>query len=134
MGAASVDHLEQLDAEGVAVIAASSTVATLLPAPAMVLRDRMPPARELLDAGAQLALASDANAGTYWRLRDDAAGRRSRRDDARHDRHRGAVAATAGGASALQRQTLAAWRSAQQPTWWHGKPSTKGRSPSGSAP
>lgn len=65
MGAASVDHLEQLDSAGVAALATSGTVATLLPAPALVLRDRMPPARALLDAGATVALASDANAGTY---------------------------------------------------------------------
>jgi imidazolonepropionase len=65
LGAASVDHLEQLDEEGVAALADSDTVATLLPAPAVVLRDRRPPARALLDAGATVALASDANAGTY---------------------------------------------------------------------
>ena len=65
LGAASVDHLEQLDDAGVAALAGSSTVATLLPAPAVVLRDRLPPARALLDAGATVALASDANAGTY---------------------------------------------------------------------
>jgi imidazolonepropionase len=64
-GATSVDHLEQLDAAGVAAVAASSTVATLLPAPAIVLRDALPPARALLDAGATVALASDANAGTF---------------------------------------------------------------------
>jgi imidazolonepropionase len=40
-------------------------VATLLPAPAVVMRDRLPPARALLDAGATVALATDANAGTY---------------------------------------------------------------------
>ena len=65
LGAASVDHLEQLDEEGVRALAASDTVATLLPAPAVVLRDRLPPARALLDAGARVALASDANAGTF---------------------------------------------------------------------
>ncbi|MEO6294414.1 MAG: imidazolonepropionase, partial [Candidatus Limnocylindria bacterium] len=65
LGAASVDHLEQLDAAGVTALAGSTTVATLLPAPAVVLRDRLPPARALLDAGASVALASDANAGTY---------------------------------------------------------------------
>ena len=65
LGAASVDHLEQLDGEGVVELAASSTVATLLPAPAVVLRDRRPPARALLDRGATVALASDGNAGTY---------------------------------------------------------------------
>ena len=65
LGAASVDHLEQLDPAGIAALAGSPTVATLLPAPAIVLRDRLPPARALLDAGGTVALASDANAGTY---------------------------------------------------------------------
>ena len=65
LGAVSADHLEQLDEAGVAAIANSNTVATLLPAPALVLRDHLPPARALLDAGATVALASDANAGTF---------------------------------------------------------------------
>jgi len=65
LGAASVDHLEQLDDGGVAALAGSETVATLLPAPAIVLRDHLPPARALLDSGARVALASDANAGTF---------------------------------------------------------------------
>ena len=37
----------------------------MLPGPALVMRDRLPPARALLDAGVTLALASDANAGTF---------------------------------------------------------------------
>jgi imidazolonepropionase len=65
LGVTSADHLEQLDAAGVAALAVSSTVATLLPAPAVVLRDRLPPARALLDAGVTVALGSDANAGTF---------------------------------------------------------------------
>ena len=65
LGAASVDHLEQLDEDGVAALVGSVTIATLLPAPAIVLRDRLPPARALVDAGASVALASDANAGTF---------------------------------------------------------------------
>ncbi len=65
LGAVSVDHLEQLDAEGVGALAASGAVATLLPAPALVLRGGLPPARALLDAGVTVALASDANAGTF---------------------------------------------------------------------
>lgn len=65
LGAASVDHLEQLDDRGVEALAGASTVATLLPAPAVVLRDRLPRARALIDAGVTVALASDANAGTY---------------------------------------------------------------------
>jgi imidazolonepropionase len=65
LGVTSVDHLEQLDAAGVARLAHSGVVATLLPGPALVMRDRLPPARALLDAGASVALASDANAGTF---------------------------------------------------------------------
>ncbi|MGH2482888.1 MAG: imidazolonepropionase [Candidatus Limnocylindria bacterium] len=65
IGATSVDHLEQLDGAGVGALAASATVATLLPGPAVAMRDRLPPARALLDAGASVALATDANAGTY---------------------------------------------------------------------
>ena len=65
LGVTSADHLEQLDAAGVAVLARSRTVATLLPGPAIVMRGGLPPARALLDAGVKVALASDANAGTF---------------------------------------------------------------------
>ena len=63
--ATSIDHLEQLAGDDIRTIAASASVATLLPGPALVMRDRLPPARDLLDAGATVALASDANAGTF---------------------------------------------------------------------
>jgi len=65
LGATSIDHLEQLDGDDIEVVARSGAVATLLPGPALVMRDRLPPARALLDAGATVALASDANAGTF---------------------------------------------------------------------
>lgn len=65
LGAASADHLKQLDDAGVAALVGSGVVATLLPGPTLVLRDRLPPARALLDAGVTVALASDANAGTF---------------------------------------------------------------------
>jgi imidazolonepropionase len=65
LGVASADHLEQTNAAGVAALAESDVVATLLPGPALVMRDRLPPARALLDAGVTVALASDANAGTF---------------------------------------------------------------------
>jgi imidazolonepropionase len=65
LGATSADHLEQLDDAGIRAIAGSSTVATLLPGPALVMGGGLPPARALLDAGARVALASDANAGTF---------------------------------------------------------------------
>ncbi|MDQ6682857.1 MAG: imidazolonepropionase [Chloroflexota bacterium] len=66
LGAASVDHLERLDAAGVAALAHSRTVATLLPGPALAMGGGpLPPARELLAAGVRVALATDANAGTW---------------------------------------------------------------------
>ena len=70
LGALAVDHLEQLDEAGVAALAGSSTVATLTPITALVMGGRLPPARALLDAGATVALATDANAGTAanWRM------------------------------------------------------------------
>ena len=65
LNATSADHLEQLDAAGITALAGSQTVATLLPGPAIVLRGGLPPARALLDGGVTVALASDANAGTF---------------------------------------------------------------------
>ena len=65
LGALSVDHLEHADAGDAQALAASSTVATILPGPALLLRSGIPPVRALLDAGACLAIGSDANAGTY---------------------------------------------------------------------
>ena len=65
LGAASVDHLEQLTNAGVAALRGADTVATLLPAPALVMRAGYPPARALVDGGVTVALATDANAGTY---------------------------------------------------------------------
>jgi len=65
LGARSADHLNHVDAEGVAALArAEGTVATLLPASTFTLRADPPPARELIDAGAAVAIASDFNPGT----------------------------------------------------------------------
>lgn len=65
MGALSVDHLEQLTDEDARTIAATRTVATILPGPALMLGGSVPPVRTLLDAGATVAIGSDANAGTF---------------------------------------------------------------------
>ncbi|MCT2085151.1 imidazolonepropionase [Microbacterium enclense] len=64
LDAASVDHCNHLSADDVAALAASETVATLLPACDLSTREPFPPARELIDAGATIALASNANPGT----------------------------------------------------------------------
>lgn len=65
LGALSVDHLEQITEDDARALADSTTVATLLPGPALMLGAGLPPARALVDAGATVALASDANAGTF---------------------------------------------------------------------
>jgi imidazolonepropionase len=65
LGAASVDHLVAVDDAGIAALAESDTVATLLPGTSFFLRlDRHAPARALADRGAHLALATDFNPGT----------------------------------------------------------------------
>jgi imidazolonepropionase len=66
LGARSVDHLEATGLEGIAALAASDVVGVLLPASALFLGRPMPPARELVDAGAAVALASDFNPGSSF--------------------------------------------------------------------
>lgn len=64
-GALSADHLEYLDAPGVAAMAASGTVATLLPGAYYFTREtRVPPIAALREARVPMALATDCNPGT----------------------------------------------------------------------
>jgi imidazolonepropionase len=63
-GARSVDHLACLPADHIGPLAASETAAVLLPGAAVLGNERLEPARELADAGAICALASDFNPGT----------------------------------------------------------------------
>jgi len=64
-GALSADHLEHLDAAGVAAMARAGTVAVLLPGAFYFLRDtRAPPIELLRRAGVPMALATDCNPGT----------------------------------------------------------------------
>ena len=65
LNAVSVDHLAAISPAGIAALAKSPTVATLLPATMLFLgTGRHAPARALIDAGAAVALASDFNPGT----------------------------------------------------------------------
>ena len=79
IGAASVDHVNYLSAADVQSLAASwgnwnagtgtgtpGTVATCLPACDLSTRQPPAPARELLDAGVEIALASNCNPGTSY--------------------------------------------------------------------
>jgi imidazolonepropionase len=62
---ASVDHLDCLEKADISALAASDTVATLLPgANYFLATKKYPPARKLIDAGAAVALATDYNPGT----------------------------------------------------------------------
>jgi imidazolonepropionase len=65
LGAASCDHLEQVNASDIQALAKSRTVATLLPGCDYHLGwKQYAPARKLIDAGAIVALATDYNPGT----------------------------------------------------------------------
>lgn len=65
LGAASADHLGAISEAGIAALAGSDTVATLLPGTLFFLgRTTYAPARKLLDAGAEVALATDFNPGS----------------------------------------------------------------------
>ena len=63
-GARAADHLNHAAAGGVAAIAGSDTAAVLLPASTFCLGAEPAPARALIDAGATVALGTDANPGT----------------------------------------------------------------------
>ena len=58
-GAASVDHLQEITPAELDALSHSQTIATLLPGVAFHSQfDRYPPARELIDAGVAVALAT----------------------------------------------------------------------------
>lgn len=64
-GFRSADHLNHTSSEGVGDLAESDTAAVLLPGATFTLRQsKRPPARDLLDRGAIVALGTDFNPGT----------------------------------------------------------------------
>lgn len=66
MGCASVDHCTYLTDDDVAALAASQTVATMLPASDFCTRQPYPDTRRLLDAGATVAIATNCNPGSSY--------------------------------------------------------------------
>lgn len=67
LGAVSADHLVKTSREDILRIAASETVAVSLPGtPFGLAQPEYTPAREIIDAGGYLALATDLNPGTTW--------------------------------------------------------------------
>lgn len=63
-GALSADHLLKVSRAGITALSGSRTVAILLPGTAYFLRAPHAPARDLLDAGIRVAIASDFNPGS----------------------------------------------------------------------
>ncbi|MFI5143134.1 MAG: imidazolonepropionase [Thermoanaerobaculales bacterium] len=64
VGAASASHLLHVSEAGIAALARSGVVATVLPGVSFFLRDRFAPVRKLIDAGVAVALATDCNPGS----------------------------------------------------------------------
>ncbi|WP_035347981.1 imidazolonepropionase [Edaphobacter aggregans] len=64
MGVLSVDHLETCGPEQLAMLAASSTIATILPGVSLHLGIPAAPGRQLVDAGAAVAVGTDLNPGS----------------------------------------------------------------------
>ncbi|MDD4644581.1 MAG: imidazolonepropionase [Bacteroidales bacterium] len=63
-GALSVDHLEYTGEAEIRALQGSSTIPTLLPGAALFLNMITPPARQMIEAGLPVALASDFNPGS----------------------------------------------------------------------
>lgn len=62
--ALSVDHLEAMDEDAINALVGSSVMPTLLPGAAFYLGTSYPPARQMINAGLPLALATDYNPGS----------------------------------------------------------------------
>lgn len=64
LGAVSAEHLEYADEEGIQALAQAGTVAVSLPLASLYLRERYMPARQMLDCGVKVAVATDFNPGS----------------------------------------------------------------------
>jgi imidazolonepropionase len=64
LGALSVDHLEAAGAAQIAALAASETMATIVPGVSLHLGIPSAPGRKLIDAGAAVAVGTDLNPGS----------------------------------------------------------------------
>jgi len=105
VGAASADHLTYLSDDDIDLLSQGSTVATLLPAAQFSTRSPYPRARDLIDAGARVALSTDCNPGSsYTTSMAFCIALAVREMHMTPDE--GIWSATAGGAAALQRSDI----------------------------
>jgi imidazolonepropionase len=105
MGAASVDHCTYLTDEDVAALAASDTVATFLPATDFSTRQPYPDARRAIDAGVDVAIATNCNPGSSYTTSMAFCIALAVRD-MRMTPEEALLAATLGGARALRRDDV----------------------------
>jgi imidazolonepropionase len=66
LGAASVDHCTYLDDDDIAALAGGDTVATFLPATDFSTREPYPDVRRAIDAGVEVAIATNCNPGSSY--------------------------------------------------------------------
>jgi imidazolonepropionase len=64
LNALSLDHLETMSEEDILALSRSNSIGTLLPTAAFFLRMAFQPARQLIDSGCAITLASDYNPGS----------------------------------------------------------------------
>ena len=64
LGAVSAEHLEYADEDGIRALAEAGTVAVSLPLASLYLRESYVRAREMLNAGVRVAVATDFNPGS----------------------------------------------------------------------
>lgn len=64
LGAVSADHLEYVSEAGIEALAVAGVVGVTLPLATLYLNQTPPPARDLIDGGVAVAVASDFNPGT----------------------------------------------------------------------
>ena len=105
MGAASVDHCTYLSDEDVEALAGGETVATFLPATDFSTREPYPDGRRAVDAGVQIAIATNCNPGSSYTTSMAFCIALAVRD-MRLTPEEALLAATSGGARALRRDDV----------------------------
>lgn len=105
MGAASVDHCTYLDDGDIEMLAAGETVATFLPATDFSTREPYPDARRAIDAGVEVAIATNTNPGSSYTTSMSFCIALAVRDMGMTI-DEALAAATAGGAKALRRDDI----------------------------
>jgi len=105
LGAASVDHCTYMTDEDIGALAGSDTVATFLPATDFSTRQPYPDARRAIDAGVNVAVATNCNPGSSYTTSMAFCIALAVRD-MKMTPEEALLAATAGGARALRRDDL----------------------------